>query len=193
MKAFFHDYLYSSVKMLVNQLAISIFGIVLAMAALAANSDTLTIVVSVFSILFYLFLIYTMSWEIGAKDRISVDIGKKPYRPHTGLLVALVANIPNFIVAILYSIGYSSMGTKTWAGSMNAVLTTLSALGEGMYRGLLTVLTIGDVPVFRFWWSYFLIILPSLLAAWIAYFAGFKNFRLVANYFNKKPDQGKKK
>ncbi|MBO5938979.1 MAG: hypothetical protein J6Q82_05715 [Clostridia bacterium] len=193
MKAFFHDYLYSSVKMLVNQLAISIFGVVLAMAAMAANSNTLTIVVSVFSIIFYLFLIYTMTWEIGAKDRVSVDIGKKAYRPHTGVLIALVANIPNFVIAILYSIGYSSMGEKAWAGSMNAVLTTVSALSEGMYRGLLTVWTIGEVPVFRFWWSYFLIILPCLVTAWIAYFAGFKNFRLVAEYFNKKPDQGKKK
>ena len=179
--------------MLVNQLAISIFGVVLAMAAMAANSDTLVIVVSAFSIIFYLFLIYTMSWEIGAKDRVSVDVGKKPYRPHTGVLVALVANIPNFVVAILYSIGYSSMGEKVWAGSMNAVLTAISALSEGMYRGLLTVWTIGGQSVFRFWWSYFLIILPSLLTAWIAYFAGFKNFRLVASYFNKKPDQGKKK
>ena len=193
MKAFFHDYLYSSVKMLVDQLAISIFGVVLAMAAMAANSDTLVIIVSAFSIIFYLFLIYTMSWEIGAKDRVSVDIGKKPYRPHTGVLIALVANIPNFVVAILYSIGYSSMGEKVWAGSMNAVLTAISALTEGMYRGLFTVWTIGGQSVFRFWWSYFLIILPCLLTAWIAYFAGFKNFRLVADYFNKKQNQEKKK
>ena len=193
MKSFFQDYLYSSVKMLVNQLAISIFGLVLALASMATNNDTLTMIVSAFSIIFYLFLIYTMAWEIGAKDRVSVDIGKKPYRPHTGVLIALVANIPNFLIAILYAIGYSSMGTKVWAGSMNAVLTTISALSQGMYRGLLTVWTMGGQSVYRFWWSYFLIILPCLVTAWIAYFAGFKNFRLVASYFNKKPDQGNKK
>ncbi len=193
MKAFFHDYLYSSVKMLVNQLAISIFGVVLAMAAMAAKSDTLTVVVSIFSIIFYLFLIYTMTWEIGAKDRVSVDIGKKPYRPHTGVLIALVANIPNFVIAFLYALGYSAMGEKVWAGSMNAVLTAISALTMGMYRGFLSVWTIGEFSAFRYWWSYFLIILPCLITAWVAYFAGFKNFRMVASYFNKKPDQGKKK
>lgn len=193
MKSFFHDYLYSSVKMLVNQLAISIFGLVLALASMAANNDTLTMVVSIFSIIFYLFLIYTMSWEIGAKDRISVDIGKKPYRPHTGVLIALVANIPNFLVAILYSIGYSKMSIPSWQANMNGILNTISALSEGMYRGLLSIWMIGEHQAFYYWWSYFLIILPCLLTAWIAYFAGFKNFRLVASYFNKKPDQGKKK
>ena len=149
--------------------------------------------ITIFSIIFYLFLIYTMSWEIGAKDRISVDIGKKPYRPHTGVLIALVANIPNFLVAILYSIGYSKMSIPSWQANMNVILNTISALSEGMYRGLLSIWMIGEHQAFYYWWSYFLIILPCLLTAWIAYFAGFKNFRLVASYFNKKPDQGKKK
>lgn len=186
MKSFFYDYLYTSIKMLVDQLAISIFGLVLTLAALAANNNTLSIVVSVFAILFYLFLIYTMLWEVGAKDRISVDIGKKPYRPHTGVLIALVANIPNFLVALLYSLGAPFMATKVWAGSMNAALMTISALSEGMYRGILSVITISGAEMYKFWWSYFLIIIPSLVTAWIAYFAGFKNFRLVAAYFNKK-------
>lgn len=185
MKTFFHDYLYTSIKMLVDQLAVSIFGLVLALAALAASNNTLSGVVSVFAILFYLFLIYTMLWEVGAKDRISVDVGKKPYRPHTGVLIALVANIPNFLVALLYAIGAPFMATYKWAGSMNAVLMTTSALSEGMYRGLLSVIMISGSEMYKFWWSYFLIIIPSLVTAWIAYFAGFKNFRLVASYFNK--------
>ena len=171
--------------MLVDQLAISIFGLVLALAALAASNGTLSAVVSVFAILFYLFLIYTMLWEVGAKDRISVDVGKKQYRPHTGVLVALVANIPNFVVALLYALGSPFMATQKWAGSMNAVLMTISALTEGMYRGLLSVIMIKDAEMYKFWWSYFLILLPSLITAWVAYFAGFKNFRLVAYDFNK--------
>ena len=76
MKNFFEKYSYSTIKMFVNQFAISIFGAVLAMAATAAGNNILTIVVSSFAILFYLFLIYTMTWEIGAKDKISVDTGR---------------------------------------------------------------------------------------------------------------------
>ena len=75
--------------MFVNQFAISIFGVSLTFATTSAHGeaqgfDTLTVVVSILSVLFYLFLIYTLAWEIGAKDKISVDVGKKPYRPHLG-------------------------------------------------------------------------------------------------------------
>ena len=90
MRKFFHDYSYNIVKMFVNQFAISIFGVSLTFATTSAHGesqgfDTLTVVVSILSVLFYLFLIYTLAWEIGAKDKISVDAGKKPYRPHLGI------------------------------------------------------------------------------------------------------------
>lgn len=192
MKGFFQQYSYSMVKMLVNQFAISLFGIVLAMAAMAADSNVLTIGFSVFSIVFYLFLIYTMTWEIGAKDRISVDYGKKPYRPHTGLLLSLLANAPNLLIALLYTIAYPFMSEYTWAGNMNFVLNWISAIVEGMYRGLLSVITFpSGGAIVHAWWSYFLIVVPALITAWIAYFAGFKNFRMLAAYFNKKSAQKK--
>ena len=98
MKNFFHDYSYNIVKMFVNQFAISIFGVSLTLATTQAHIessgfDTFTLVVSIFAVAFYLFLIYTLAWEIGAKDKISVDVGKKPYRPHLGILLSLVVLI----------------------------------------------------------------------------------------------------
>ena len=179
--------------MLVDQLAISIFGLVLALAALAVSNGIFSIVVSAFAILFYLFLIYTMLWEVGAKDRISVDVGKKPYRPHTGLLISLVANIPNLLIALLYSIAYPFMGAHKWAGNMNAIINVISALIEGMYRGLLVTIhqPSGGEPILNMWWTYFVIVIPALITAWIAYFAGFKNFRMFAQYFNKKQNSDK--
>ncbi len=195
MKSFFQQYSYSMIKMFVNQFVISMFGIMVAMATAAANNTVLTWVGSIFSIVFYLFLIYTMTWEIGATDRISVDVGKKPYRPHTGLLLSLFANLPNFVIALLYTLAYPFMGTHKWAGNLNAVLHLISSVVEGMYRGVLSLITIpaAGAPMFQFWWAYFVIIVPSLVTAWIAYFAGFKNFRIVAQYFNKNPNQGAKK
>ena len=130
-------------------------------------------------------LVYTMLWEVGAKDRISVDVGRKPYRPHTGVLIGLIANLPNILIALLFAIGAPFMATNTFAGSMNAVLNTTSALSEGMYRGLLSVMTVSGKALYLHWWSYFLIFIPSVVTAWVAYFAGFKNFRMIAAYFNK--------
>lgn len=193
MKGFFQKYSYSIIKMFVNQFAISLFGLILAMLTTAVDHTVLTIVASAFSIAFYLFLIYTMTWEIGAKDRIAVDYGKMKYRPHTGLLMSLVANIPNFLLAILYTIAYPFMGTHRWAGNMNAILNLISAILEGMYRGLLTVIMLpSGRPLLNAWWSYFLIIVPALITSWLAYIAGFKNFRMLAAYFNKREQEKKK-
>ena len=188
MKLFFHRYSYSMIKMFVNQFAISIFGLVLALATTSADNPVLTMIVGIFAICFYLFLIYTMTWEIGAKDRISVDIGKMPYRPHTGLLISLIANIPNILIALLYALATPFSANHKWAGGMCAVLSVISGLIEGMYRGVLSTIQLPGTQnsIIMVWWSYFLIVLPALITAWLAYFAGFKNFRMLAPYFTKK-------
>ena len=135
-----------------------------------------------------------MMWEVGAKDRISVDVGKKPYRPHTGLLISLIANIPNFLIAILYSCVYSSMGTVKLAGNIASVVMTVAMFLEGMYCGLALEISIPDgFHLWHYWWTFFLIIIPALVTSWIAYFTGFKNFRILAQFFNKRTPQGNKK
>ena len=194
MKAFFSQYSYSMIKMFINQFAISIFGSVLSLATSAAENRMLSMVVSAFAIAFYLFLIYTMTWEVGAKDRISVDVGKKPYRPHTGLLLSLIANIPNFLIAILYACVYPTMGTVRVAGSIASVVKTIAMFLEGMYCGLALEITLpGGFSLWHYWWTFFLITVPALLTSWIAYFTGFKNFRILAQFFNKRAAQGNKK
>ena len=185
MKSFFSSYSYGMIKMFVNQFAISIFGSVLAMATATAGNDTLTLVVSIFAILFYLFLIYTMTWEIGAKDRISFDVGKKPYRPFTGLWISLIANIPNFIIAILYTIAFPKMTTATWAGNMAAISKFISVIIQGMYLGITATIKIGEVQMNQLWWTYIVIIIPSLVTSFLAYYLGHKNFRFFAKLTQK--------
>ena len=72
MKNFFSEHSYSMVKMFLNQFAISIFGTMLALAASSGKNDTLLLLSSIFSIFFYMFLLYTMTWELGAKEKIRV-------------------------------------------------------------------------------------------------------------------------
>jgi len=183
-KDFFNNHLYNIIKMFVNQIAISIFGFVLFAATSAAEvngtSSILTIVVSCCAILFYLFLIYTMIWDIGAKDKTSVDVGKKPSRPYTGLILALVANIPNYLIAIAYTIAYPFMANHAWAGNTAGVAQTASLFIQGMYRGLISSVSIGSNKLSHFWWVYFIIIIPSLVTSWLGYFLGHKNFRFFA-------------
>lgn len=191
MKVFFQKYSYSTVKMFVNQFAISIFGTVLAMATSAAQNDVLTVIVSVFAIVFYLFLIYTMTWEIGATDKISVDYGKKEYKPFTGLWMSLVANIPNFVFAVVYSIGYPFMATQKWAGTTCYISRLLTVICEGMYLGLTMTVSVGGNALNHYWWTYFLITVPALITAWVAYYLGHKDFRFFAFITDKNAEKKK--
>ncbi|MBQ8163928.1 MAG: hypothetical protein IKJ00_04510 [Clostridia bacterium] len=193
MKEFFSKYSYGMIKMFVNQFAISIFGSVLAMATATAGNDTLTLVVSGFSILFYLFLIYTMTWEIGAKDKITVDVGKKEYRPFTGLWMALIANIPNFIIAIMHTIAFPMMATAQWAGNLGAVSRFASVIIQGMYLGLTSTVQIAGTQMNQLWWTYFVIIIPALVTSWLAYYLGHKNFRFFARFTQAKTNNNTNK
>jgi len=177
MKRFFHDYSYSIVKMFVNQFAIAIFGIALFTPTFVAM-PTLNLITSIFAAIFYLFLIYVLTWEIGAKDRVAVDVGKKPYRPHTGLLLSLIANIPNLLLAIFCTIvaAINPENNFFW------IPTLLNGMYWGIIRNIYLPFGQGGafVPVSDFWITFYLIIVPALVTCWFAYFMGFKNIRIVA-------------
>lgn len=191
MKKFFHDYSYSVVKMFINQLAIAIFGTSLAFATSIAHGDsesfdTFTLIVSIFSAIFYLFLIYNVAWEIGAKDKISVDVKKKPYRPYLGFLLSLLANIPNLILTTIYAI-------TSFHGGNNAqgILRLICSFINGMYFGMLSVLRIpynGEwKQLHAFWLSFVIVVIPAILTSGIAYYLGHRNFRFFGFLTQKKP------
>ena len=187
MNGFFHKYSYNIVKNLVNQFAISLFGAMLSMVTTAAGNTGFAISVSIFAIVFYLFLVYTTTWEIGAKDRVSVDVGKMDYKPHTGLLIALVSNIPNFFIATMYFVSSLFPDTSKVAGTINFLSGIFSMIFQGMYTGLLMSIRVSETDfLINMWWAFFLIIIPGLVTSWIAYYTGFKNFRILAQFFDKK-------
>ena len=186
MKEFFNKYSYSMVKMFVNQIAISIFGLMLSMATTNAKSTVLSIVVSAFAILFYLFLLYTLVWEIGAKDKISVDTGKKEYKPMTGLWMSLVANIPNLLFALIFAVSQpfvSNVGVAKFCGVISFIANVL----QGMYFGTISSIVFPSGKLLsQMWWAYFIIVIPALLTSFLAYFLGHKDFRFFAIFSGQK-------
>jgi len=178
--------------MFVNQFAISIFGAMLSMASTAAANDTLAFWCSILAIVFYLFLIYTQAWELGAKDKISVDIGKKEYRPHTGLFVSLLANIPNFIIAITFIFVLKVFTASEVAANIRTIASLFNMLLEGMYLGVLTTIKIGERTLLTFWWMYFLITVPAMLTSWLAYYLGQKNKKFTTLFDYQAPKTKKK-
>lgn len=181
---FFKENSYTIFKMFVNQIGMTIFGITLSMATMQNN--TLLLLSSVFSMLFYLVLLYTMTWDIGYEEKLRIEGGRLRYLPLKGLYMSLFANIPNFILGILMLIGFLAGGTveggPTWAINMIGTCKAITVFLEGMYNGIVTVV-FDNAP-----WATLLIILPALLTCTLAYIAGVKGFRFFPAA-QKKPNQ----
>ena len=177
MKDFFKSRSYDMVKMFLNQFAISLFGLVLAVAT-NNKKPQLRNITSVFSILFYLFLLYVMTWELGFKDKISVDLGKKPRRPLTGLMISLCANIPNFFFAVCITLGKLfpdiSFFSKLGGLSVGAAL-----FSEGMYTGLLANKIWGSA-LNSYWWVWFLVTVPAMATCALAYWLGLRDIKFTS-------------
>lgn len=169
------------VKMFLNQFATAIFGFSLVMAAGQAESALLRNVTSVFSVLFYLFLIYITAWDIGYRDKVSVDCGKKKRTPWKGVRISLCANALNYVLAIL--IALAALIDAQAIDSIGAVATFATVFLEGMYTGLLAN-SVGGVVLNSVWAIYFLLPIPAIAVSGIAYQLGVHDVKFTS-VFNK--------
>ena len=176
MKSFLKERSYDAVKMFLNQFATAIFGFVLALAAGKAQNPALRNITSAFAVLFYLFLLYTMTWEIGFKDKIPIEKGRKPNRPFTGLWISILANSLNFILAIFIMI--ASLSDVPFFSKVGGFCASAAVILEGMFTGLLAN-RVGDVPLNSHWWMFFLITIPSMIVCTVAYFFGTKDIKFT--------------
>lgn len=174
MKAFFERYSYESVRLALNQIAISMFGFALAMTAGKAESDALLLWSSIGSIVFYLALTYGTAHKTGSGDRLSIQYGKIPFRPYLGLVLSLIANSVNLLLAILITVGQLAE-----IGELESIARLIALLIQGMYQGVLATVSVGGVTLNGIWWSYFVITLPAMLVATLGYIAGAKDFHIT--------------
>ena len=176
MKEFLKKHSYNMMKMFLNQFAVAIFGLVLALATGMAKKDNLQVVSSIASIVFYMFLLYAMTFEIGMKDKTSVDYGRSTPKPLTGLYISLCANSINFLLAILITVGYLS--SSAFLSNLGGGAAVAALLLEGMYTGVLAI-DIAGVPMNTLIWPFFAITVPSMLASTIGYYFGLKGWHIT--------------
>ncbi|MBR6708604.1 MAG: hypothetical protein IKL84_02875 [Clostridia bacterium] len=188
--AFLKDYSYYIVRMFIYQIAIAIFGLTLAIATGISENFMLQFWCSTFAILFYLFLICSTIWEVGASDRIRVDAGRAQASPLRGLYMSLFANLPNLILAVIILICAPFSADQLWAGNTVAVVKLIALLIEGMYTGLLAV-DVAGAPLNTYSWTFLAIIVPALLASTLSYLAGLKNFRIASIFGMREVNPGK--
>ena len=178
MKAFFKNHSYDIITMLLHQLAISVFGFSLVLAAMKMDNDVLRNGTSIFSIIFYLFLIYMKAWDIGYRDKIAVEQGKKTSKPLRGAIISLCANAINYVFAIFILLR-AVLPTVALFDSLGGISQALAMFTHGMYAGIL-VNPIGGAPFNSYWFAYFLTPIPASLICGIAYYFGLHDVKHTA-------------
>ena len=171
MKDFFEKHSYNAVKLLLNQIVIGIFfGVGFLFVANKLENPTFKIAASVLSIIFYLFLEFTVAYKLGADDRISVDLGKTKPDYLLPVKLWLLGNSVNLLLAVFIALGQIFQGVEFF-GAVGGVCVTIAMIIEGMYVGFLLL-----VP---HWGMYFLITLPALVVIFVSYVAGLKSKKIA--------------
>ena len=184
MREFWNDNRQTIVRLILNQFGAAVMGLLI--TAAAASNDKLMLGASVFSTIFYLVLLYCVIWERGGKERIRIDGGRAAWKPLYGLYMGLLANIPNFLLAVLVLIG-KIFGTVDgpfgyeWAGNLYAIANVITRLWNAMYLGLIQTYSPYN-PIIHF-----LDILPALAVCTLGYYLGLKNMRLFSIFDLKPP------
>lgn len=186
MKEFFKTRSYEMVRMFLNQFATAIFGLVLALAAGRAGSVALRNITSACAIVFYLFLLYSMTWELGFADRAAVVSGRKPAKPWTGVLMSVCANAINWLLAVFIMLG-NLFSNVPFFSSLGGFAAPAAHILEGMYTGLLAN-SVGGNPLNSYWWLYFLLPIPAIVISGLSYLLGLKDIKFTGLFNVRYPD-----
>ena len=175
----FSDPKYETAKLLLNQIVMSVFGYVTVMATTA--SVPLTIVCAVLGIGLYVFLIYNMMWEIGAKDRIRADAGRYEYKAKKPFLMALVAGALNFTGGLLCLL---AMIPNTVCLNIAHVAANICKLLWGHFLGAVKLMLMLENP---FVWL--LVASFAVLITVLGYNAGYRGISLIPSLHKSKKDR----
>lgn len=182
---------YDIVRLYINQIGIAIFSLVLYFAAAQAGDDGISLIISVaisvFATAFYMVLIYTATWDLGAKDRIRIDAGRMTEIRHKGVRLSLAANLPNFLFIFLSLVGKGAYmlglgnGFDTLFAFSNLILRFAAASYLGILRGVFVSLAdSADLYYLLQTCGFLVLMILPCLAAEIGYRFGSKNFRIFS-------------
>ena len=195
----FKENSYDIVRLYVNQLGIMIFSMLLYTAVGSFDNERLSnalgIFVSIFSICFYLILIYYVVWEIGAKDKIRIEGGRAEPCKHKGLVMGLFANVPNVVLGLftlLFLSIYLASGNAA-VSSVFFIFNLITRFHASMYLGIISAvvpagLSAGAVDYIELLVETILfVVIPliSVAVTHLAYHLGSKEKKLFSFLTNK--------
>ena len=96
---FIKEHSYDIFKLFLTQIAIAILGLVLSFST--SSNSMLFFVSSLFAAFFYICLLYSEGWELGAKDRPRITNGRLKFDPIKGARLSLFSNSLNFVLVLV--------------------------------------------------------------------------------------------
>ena len=125
-------YSYSAVKLFITQCVFAIFGLTLSIAT--GKSRPLQIAACIGAVIFYLFMVYSDCFKLGAEDRIRVGGGRETAKPQKGLYIGLAANSPNLLLCFVGMLTLAPEGT--FAFRAGTVAHTVHLFLQGAWTGI---------------------------------------------------------
>ena len=187
---FFKEFSYEVVKLFLTQVAIAVLGLVLSFST--STSNVLVLVSSIFASIFFVCLLYSEGWELGAKDRSRILNGRLPFDKMKGVKLSLLSNSINFILVFVLFVSFF-LGSRSGAGielfgSIYAIDLYIQRTISAMYMGINTYFspyTISEgvkyitsdtlyQPIF-----YLVSIIPSICAVGLGYYMGAMDTKLL--------------
>ncbi len=184
---------YDIVKLYIDQIGITVFSLIL-ITALGSISDStlLKFFLSVFTTLFFSVILYTTAWDLGAKDKLSLNSGRGEYKPYKGIVLSVFANIPNFVLAGLAAIflAISKAGSEV-CYTVGVTLLTIAKFTMAIYLGIVEAVT-----AFASDWGtsgavvkslgYFIVPIIAILVTQLGYTLGLKEKKLFGGKMDAK-------
>ena len=179
---FFKKNSYEIVRLFVIQMGMMIFSFIVSTAAVQVydqNTKAAHLVVCVFSVLFYLFVLYTTVWNVGLSRSERLANGHEKADKLYGAKIALYANLPNLFLCFLMALGlFRLVFPNSFFIGLFGVARLLEGVLNANYLGIVNYLVASDNYLLITLLS-FLSVLPSIAISQLACMLGEKNLRVT--------------
>lgn len=167
------------VKIFINHFVSGIYSLLLFVLFTTVLEGKLQFFSSVISVLFYLFLVYSVMWEAGAKRAVGYDSSK--IRAKDGFILMAVGSAPFYLITFVSSVlsffTTNSEFSERFIDVVYDLTFSVTALfGQCMYSGVFTQIFEETTKVSAL--IYLASLIPGLAVGGFAYRFGTKNFRL---------------
>ncbi len=171
-KEFFSEYGKIVSKILINHIAMTVFGIIVLIST--SKSRVLFHASGALAILMYMFLLYMIMWELGAQNKVRVEAGRIKKDRWLGLKISLVANSLFILVSLVEMILWFFVTPDAVTGVNNAcgVLKIIMNYVYGMYLSISSL-----AP--NFGAMHLLLAIPAILCCTLSYLAGLSGMKCI--------------